>query len=134
MADVTIDELRSRRDALVARLASPDAGRELEALKAEIGALFKTVEKSLVDMNVLRDDVPFGQAPGSICRQALPQASLLLLAGMLKQARPGQLACGFRILRVGGTEVLECAQRGDQRRLGVGRTAGFVEHAAEQHP
>ena len=57
MADVTIDELRSRRLALEARLASADASRELDALKAEIGALFKVVEKRLAEMNALRDDV-----------------------------------------------------------------------------
>jgi len=57
VADVTIDELRSRRLALEARLASADASRELDALKAEIGALFKVVEKRLAEMNALRDDV-----------------------------------------------------------------------------
>ena len=37
-------------------------------------------------------------------------------------------------MRVGGAKVLESAERGGKRRLGVGRTAGLVEHAAEQQP
>ena len=80
------------------------------------------------------DDRSFGQTPGSIRRQALPQAPPLLLTGVLEQARPRELARGFRVLRVGGTEMLESAERRDQRRLGVGRTAGFVEHAAQKQP
>ena len=80
------------------------------------------------------DDLSLGQAPGSIRRQAFPQAPPFLLAGMLKQARPRQLARGFRILRVRGTKVLECTQCGGEDWLGLGRTAGFVEHPAEQQP
>ncbi|MGH7616598.1 MAG: tetratricopeptide repeat protein [Gemmatimonadaceae bacterium] len=52
-----IDVLRAQRDALDARLASPGASGELEALKVAIGALFKTVEHDLAELTTLRDDV-----------------------------------------------------------------------------
>src|SRR5262245_19410427 len=52
-----VQELRTRREALDARLDAPDASRNLEGLKGEIGALFKTVEQSIAELNALRDDV-----------------------------------------------------------------------------
>jgi tetratricopeptide (TPR) repeat protein len=50
-------ELRARRNALEARLDSPNATNELDALKAEIGALFKTVDHELADLAALKDEV-----------------------------------------------------------------------------
>jgi len=49
--------LRARHDALGGRLDAPDAARELDELKAEIGALFKAVELELSQLNALRADV-----------------------------------------------------------------------------
>jgi tetratricopeptide (TPR) repeat protein len=49
--------LRTRHDALQARLALPNAAAELEALKGDIGALFKAVEHDLAALSVLREDV-----------------------------------------------------------------------------
>ena len=49
--------LRARHDALGVRLDAPDAARELDELKAEIGALFKAVELELSHLNALRGDV-----------------------------------------------------------------------------
>jgi tetratricopeptide (TPR) repeat protein len=49
--------LRSRHDALHARLEAPDAAAELDALKADIGGLFKAVEQDLTDLKAIRDDV-----------------------------------------------------------------------------
>jgi tetratricopeptide (TPR) repeat protein len=57
VAERLADELKSRRAALNARLESPNAVNELDALKAEIGALFKTVEQELTDLQAVRDDV-----------------------------------------------------------------------------
>ena len=57
MGDGAADTLRRRRDALAARLAEPDAARNLDALKADIGGLFKSVEQGLAELNGLRDDV-----------------------------------------------------------------------------
>ena len=50
-------DLRGRHDTLLARLQSPDAARNLDALKSEIGALFKQVEQGIAELNALRDDV-----------------------------------------------------------------------------
>jgi tetratricopeptide (TPR) repeat protein len=57
VAEKLIDELRARRAALEARLTAPNATAELDPLKAEIGALFKTVEAELLAFNTLRVDV-----------------------------------------------------------------------------
>lgn len=57
MAEHTVDDLRARRQALDARLDQPGAGAELEQLKAEIGALFKTVEQELAALTATRQDV-----------------------------------------------------------------------------
>ena len=57
MADRTVDELRARRQALDTRLDQPGAGAELEALKSQIGALFKTVEQEIAELNAVRGDV-----------------------------------------------------------------------------
>ena len=48
---------RERYGALEKRLGGTDAARELEALKAEIGALFKQVEQEIGELSALRDDV-----------------------------------------------------------------------------
>ena len=57
MADRLTDELRARRGALDARLDRPGAAQELDALKAEIGALFKTVDQELTEIAALKDEV-----------------------------------------------------------------------------
>ncbi|HVX38726.1 MAG TPA: tetratricopeptide repeat protein [Gemmatimonadaceae bacterium] len=57
MPDRAADELRARRDALAARLDAPTAPTELDALKAEIGALFKSVEQELAELSAVKDDV-----------------------------------------------------------------------------
>ncbi len=57
MAETLIDELRARRAALESRLNAPTAAGELDALKAEIGGLFKIVEGELAAFTVLRGDV-----------------------------------------------------------------------------
>ena len=57
MGESLTQELRSKRDALEARLAAPDASRNLDALKSEIGALFKTVDQNLSDLTALKAEV-----------------------------------------------------------------------------
>lgn len=57
MPERTLDVLRARQVALVTRLAAPGAPGELDALKKEIGALFKTVEQEITQLTCLRDDV-----------------------------------------------------------------------------
>ncbi len=49
--------LRSRHDALFARLEAPTAAAELDALKADIGGLFKLVDRDLSELQAIRDDV-----------------------------------------------------------------------------
>jgi tetratricopeptide (TPR) repeat protein len=49
--------LRARHDVLGARLDAPNAGAELDGLKADIGALFKAVEQELSRLTALRGDV-----------------------------------------------------------------------------
>ncbi|HEY7237185.1 MAG TPA: tetratricopeptide repeat protein [Gemmatimonadaceae bacterium] len=48
---------RERYGALQQRLAGQDAAKELDALKAEIGALFKHLEQEIGELSTLRDDV-----------------------------------------------------------------------------
>ncbi|MDB4875900.1 MAG: hypothetical protein JWM41_2346 [Gemmatimonadetes bacterium] len=57
MADRLVDELRAQRSALAARLEAPNGAKELDALKSEIGSLFKSVELELHDLAALKDDV-----------------------------------------------------------------------------
>ncbi len=52
-----LDGLRARRALLDARLAEPDAGEKLDALKADIGALFKTIDAEYRELGVLREEV-----------------------------------------------------------------------------
>ncbi len=54
---LVIEGLRARRALLDARLAEADAGAKLDALKADIGALFKTVDAEYKEMAALRDEV-----------------------------------------------------------------------------
>jgi tetratricopeptide (TPR) repeat protein len=49
--------LRARHDVLAARLDASNAAAELDGLKAEIGALFKSVEQEISELNALRADV-----------------------------------------------------------------------------
>jgi tetratricopeptide (TPR) repeat protein len=48
---------RERYGALQQRLAGQDAPKELDTLKAEIGALFKQLEQEIGELSTLRDDV-----------------------------------------------------------------------------
>jgi tetratricopeptide (TPR) repeat protein len=57
VADRPADDLRARRNALDARLSAPTAAAELDALKSEIGALFKTVDQELNELTALKDEV-----------------------------------------------------------------------------
>jgi tetratricopeptide (TPR) repeat protein len=57
VADRMVDELRARRQALETRLDQPGAAAELDALKAQIGALFKSVEQEIAGLNAVRQDV-----------------------------------------------------------------------------
>jgi tetratricopeptide (TPR) repeat protein len=49
--------LRARHDALGARLDASNAANELDELKAEIGALFKSVEQEIAQLGALRGEV-----------------------------------------------------------------------------
>jgi tetratricopeptide (TPR) repeat protein len=49
--------LRARYGALQQRLTGTGAARELDALKTEIGALFKQLEQEIGELSALRDDV-----------------------------------------------------------------------------
>ena len=57
MTDAVLDGLRARRAILDARLDSPDAGAKLDALKADIGALFKAVDQEYRELAALRDEI-----------------------------------------------------------------------------
>jgi tetratricopeptide (TPR) repeat protein len=57
VAESTVDELRARRQALDERLDQADAAAGLDALKAEIGALFKTVEHDIAALTAIRQEV-----------------------------------------------------------------------------
>jgi tetratricopeptide (TPR) repeat protein len=53
----TVDELRARREALDARLDQPGAAAQLEELKNQIGALFKSVELEIAELTAVRQAV-----------------------------------------------------------------------------
>jgi tetratricopeptide (TPR) repeat protein len=57
MADASRSAYRDRYATLRDRLAAPEAARELDALKTEIGTLFKHVEQELGELTALRDDI-----------------------------------------------------------------------------
>jgi tetratricopeptide (TPR) repeat protein len=57
VAERTVDELRARREALDARLDQPGAAAQLEELKNQIGALFKSVELEIAELTTVRQDV-----------------------------------------------------------------------------
>ena len=57
MADRAGDSLRARHDTLGARLDAPNAATDLDALKTEIGTLFKAVEQEIGQLGALRADV-----------------------------------------------------------------------------
>lgn len=57
MADSRLEDLRALHTALAARLDAPTARSELDALKGDIGALFKRVERQIADLTSLRDEV-----------------------------------------------------------------------------
>jgi len=57
VADRAIEELQSRCRILEARLNADNAIAELDGLKADIGALFKTVEHQIAELTAVREDV-----------------------------------------------------------------------------
>ena len=57
MPNDSIAGLRERYGALAQRLGGPDAARELDALKTEIGALFKELDHEIGELSTLRDEV-----------------------------------------------------------------------------
>jgi tetratricopeptide (TPR) repeat protein len=57
VADRSVDEYKSRTRALSAKLDSQPSGADLEALKMEIGTLFKAVDAELSELTAVRDDV-----------------------------------------------------------------------------
>jgi len=57
VADRAIEELQSRCRILEARLNADNAIVELDGLKADIGALFKTVEHQIAELTAVREDV-----------------------------------------------------------------------------
>ncbi|HEY9227117.1 MAG TPA: tetratricopeptide repeat protein [Gemmatimonadaceae bacterium] len=75
MADSVATELRTRRDALKQRLEEPDATRNLDALKADIGALFKAVEQNIGELNAVRADVLSLVEKWKTLRQAVPSVA-----------------------------------------------------------
>jgi tetratricopeptide (TPR) repeat protein len=57
MPEMFAEELRARLTALEMRLAAPDAALQLDALKGDIGALYKTLGQSIAELNTLREEV-----------------------------------------------------------------------------
>ena len=57
MPDAAAGSFKERYGALAQRLAGNEASRELDALKGEIGALFKQLEQEIGELSALRDDV-----------------------------------------------------------------------------
>jgi tetratricopeptide (TPR) repeat protein len=57
LTEAVMDGLRARRALLDARLDAPDAGAKLDALKADIGALFKTIDQEYRELGALREEV-----------------------------------------------------------------------------
>jgi len=57
MADAAVTDVRGRYAALSARLDGADASADRSALKADIIELFRTVERELVELGALKEDV-----------------------------------------------------------------------------
>jgi tetratricopeptide (TPR) repeat protein len=57
MPDAPAASFRERYGALEKRLGGAEAARELDALKSDIGALFKQLELEIGELSALRDDV-----------------------------------------------------------------------------
>lgn len=57
MSDGSSTAYRDRYAALEARMSAPGAVGELDALKVEIGTLFKAIEHELAELGAVRDDV-----------------------------------------------------------------------------
>ncbi|HEX7018818.1 MAG TPA: tetratricopeptide repeat protein [Gemmatimonadaceae bacterium] len=57
MADATAESLRRECAALSERLAGPEAAHELDALKVQIGALYKMAEQELAALTAVRDEI-----------------------------------------------------------------------------
>ena len=91
MAESAIDELQSRCRALDARLNAENAGAELDGLKADIGALFKTVEHQIAELTAVRDDVLKLVEKWKGVRAA-PSAQRVVVAPEFAGAKPAVLA------------------------------------------
>jgi tetratricopeptide (TPR) repeat protein len=57
VADVADADARAIYTALAERLAAPEAAREMDALKREIGTLYKRVEQEIAELTTLLEDV-----------------------------------------------------------------------------
>ncbi|MGH7669901.1 MAG: tetratricopeptide repeat protein [Gemmatimonadaceae bacterium] len=57
MADAPLGEYRAHYAGLAARLEAPNAAAERDALKADIVSFFKEVERDVVELTRLRDDI-----------------------------------------------------------------------------
>ena len=57
MADVSAESLHRQCAALNERLAGPEAAYELDALKAQIGALYRAAEQELAALTAVRDEI-----------------------------------------------------------------------------
>jgi tetratricopeptide (TPR) repeat protein len=57
VAERSVEELRARRAALAQRLDAANVPGELDALKTDIGTLFKAVDQEIVELTALKDDI-----------------------------------------------------------------------------
>ena len=57
MIEHVADDLRARCSDLAARLGAPTVSTELDALKGEIGALFKTVDQRIIELTAIKEVV-----------------------------------------------------------------------------
>ena len=91
MADRAIEELKSQCRALDARLDADNAAAELDGLKADIGALFKTVEHGIAELTAIRDDVRKLVEKWKGVRAAL-SAQRVVIAPEFAGAKPASVA------------------------------------------
>jgi tetratricopeptide (TPR) repeat protein len=76
VADRSAGDFKARAGALAAKLDAQPAAAEMEALKLEIGTLFKAVEQEVTDLTVVRDEVKLLVERWKGLRTAQPQPSL----------------------------------------------------------
>lgn len=80
MSESASDNLRQRHASLDARLSAPGASSEMDALKTDIGTLFRTIEAEIAALTTLRDDV----------RQLVERWKAIRDAAPAPSAAPGQ--------------------------------------------